>query len=144
VLQRGGCRLVHNHPSQGSLSQADWSLALAEPGIAEIVAVNSGGTTFRGEVIDWPGLHAVVSGLNAIRDRLEQVASNLASGRPSEMNVILRLEPLWSHLLNERLAAKGLLDYEIMPCADDATTLTCPRSSPYLADALARMITLLP
>lgn len=47
----GGCRIIHNHPSEHSLSSADWNV-LAHHSLMEMTAVNSFGTTFRGKVLD--------------------------------------------------------------------------------------------
>ena len=45
-----GCRIIHNHPNEGSLSASDWNVLANHSGM-EMVAVNSQGTTFRGTVI---------------------------------------------------------------------------------------------
>ncbi|GEO00566.1 hypothetical protein NSE01_23980 [Novosphingobium sediminis] len=46
-----GCRIIHNHPSEGSLSASDWNVLAHHSGM-EMVAVNTQGTTFRGKVIE--------------------------------------------------------------------------------------------
>lgn len=47
-----GCRIIHNHPAQGSLSASDWRLmAGQQPGLEEMIAVNSRGSQFRGKVV---------------------------------------------------------------------------------------------
>lgn len=57
-----GCRIVHNHPLQGSLSASDWTVLAHHPGM-QMVAVNSRGTTFRGMVT----LAETIASLGAIR-----------------------------------------------------------------------------
>ncbi|HDL7929396.1 TPA: hypothetical protein PXP82_004392, partial [Yersinia enterocolitica] len=44
------CCLIHNHPSNKSLSQSDWTVLSTFPKMT-MVAVNSRGSTFRGKVI---------------------------------------------------------------------------------------------
>lgn len=46
-----GCRIIHNHPSGGSLSKYDWNVLANHPKM-EMTVVNSFGTTFRGTVLN--------------------------------------------------------------------------------------------
>lgn len=57
-----GCRIFHNHPTEGSLSASDWNVLASHPAM-EMTAVNSRGTTFRGSVVTaeaFPSWFAVV------------------------------------------------------------------------------------
>jgi hypothetical protein len=58
VNSAGGCHIVHNHPSQGSLSSDDWSTLAAHPRL-QMTAVNSEGTTFPGRMLSSPRLGRV-------------------------------------------------------------------------------------
>lgn len=126
-----GCRLIHNHPKEGSLSSADWRLASAYSGIAEMTAVNSRGSIFRGAPLR-PIPHALATAVASDRDDLsvevEQAVSKpmwdtfnqaLSGGRelPSPEGMLAELRWIWSHLVNERLHGRGdvLYDFQLAP-----------------------------
>jgi hypothetical protein len=132
-----GCRLIHNHPREGSLSQYDWELLLSHQGILEIVAVNSQGSTFRGAILDRCGLQAIVKQIDGHRDAVECAVSAQAGGDPKRIDIILELEWLWGDIINERLAAKNLITYAPIYASHDCAVRADTQSAIYLKIARA-------
>lgn len=118
------CCLIHNHPSNKSLSQSDWTVLSNFPNMT-MVAVNSEGSTFRGKVIspqcisDW---HAEI---NDIYHKIEIDISNYL-GRLSinyEYYSDLFDEISWfiGIHIGDALLKKGYVDYEYKLVGDNTS-----------------------
>lgn len=110
------CCLIHNHPSNNSLSQSDWNVLSNFPKMT-MVAVNSQGSTFRGKVIlsecfsDWG------NEINNIYYKIDIAISNYLTC------LCLETDEYYSDILSEiawfvgvhigcTLSKKGYVDYE--------------------------------
>lgn len=145
IRANGGCMLIHNHPSEGSLSYDDWNLVAGNPGIDEIVAINSSGSIFRGRALAnaRTSLKAKVKTGDVAPDvgqaALEPLwkAFNVALQEQTEMTDPTGLEKLlswvWSHLVNEQLKALGLVEYEATLSETDGATLSHSSYAPIIA-----------
>lgn len=151
-----GCRFVHNHPSGGSISAADWRLALGQLGILEILAVNRRGSIFqaavsRASTID---LQQVV----AASDLSADVDDDLFRSAWATYDVAVKTDPnvqspqplqdairwMWSHFVNERLHAKGHAEYHAILSGPDQTDLHDSRLVRIIADGKALIASHIP
>lgn len=136
----GACRLVHNHPSEASLSEQDWRLLHGQPGRIEISAVNSNGSVFRGAVLNRAGLAALLGQLDEISGHVETATSPKNGVYGPLMKSWLALPWLWNDAVNERLEATGLVDYERCLAPPDATEIASSAGQHY--QKLARCVAL--
>lgn len=102
-----GALLVHNHPSGGSLSRADFAFA-AESGLAEVIAVGEGGRMYRGRSL--LSSADVSERLRAIHDEVfGRVIQLVNSGAVS-----VDAANSWHyHAVNAIAAARGAVWYEV-------------------------------
>ncbi|MFY8210623.1 MAG: hypothetical protein ACOVOE_15110 [Caulobacter sp.] len=144
IATNGGCILIHNHPSEGSLSYSDWSLAAGNPGIGEIVAVNSSGSIFRGRTIGSaktsleskikvgdvaPDVGQAV--LNSLWDLFKaKLVEGIEMPNPGALENLMSW--IWSHLVNERLKELGLVEYEATLSEVDVATLSDAELAPFI------------
>lgn len=146
------CRLVHNHPEEGSLSGADWRLIRQHPGIRIITAVNSNGSVFRGSLgsgsdaleryvdADMGDLSAQVGdAVEALmwKDFEEMLRDRSANEGPELL--IDALKWAWSHLVNERLHDLGHVLYEAALSQKDAEILSHSAFAKYVDAGRARV-----
>ncbi|WIY70843.1 hypothetical protein KB221_07420 [Aquidulcibacter paucihalophilus] len=103
-----GVRLWHNHPSRGSLSSADWRLAVANVGIRSIAAVNDSGTVFLGSVKDRsrldPSLFDDAAGMGEHPLTLPIITKD-------SFNDMVHMTFLASHLANQQACDDGMICY---------------------------------
>lgn len=118
----GQCKLIHNHPSEGSLSTADWRLCIAHLGIIEIIAVSSQRSTYRAAVLYPSGLDRLLKSSNYPQAEYEVNKRLCQPGvlPVTNWDILLALEPSVSDLLNERLASLMLIKYEAVHAGTDA------------------------
>jgi hypothetical protein len=128
-----GCRIVHNHPTQGSLSASDWNVLANHPGM-EMVAVNSRGTTFRGKTLkpdafaDWYAELAQAE--SYVSHRWEPAISEWYNQQNMDVADFANDNGwLTSMSIGERLAAKGFVEFEVVPAGSDAAALSDPRAA---------------
>lgn len=128
ALSPAGCRIVHNHPNQSSLSASDWNLLANHPAV-EMVAVNSRGTTFRGQVLE-PG--AFISWFAAMSDAYETVsgkweyAISAWYNQPDQELADFANDNGWlvGFAIGQRLSARGYAAFECVPSGLDAVALS--------------------
>lgn len=150
-----GCCLVHNHPKRGSLSAADWRLAVQHSGIHEIIAVNYRKSIFRGvpnrgksaafsDVIQGSDL-SVQIGADVLQTVWDQFKLNLSRGLETEDPTCLEkeLDWVWSHLFNEHLQAKCYVTYCADLSSDDNNELINPRLVDFVRAGRAKAATLI-
>jgi hypothetical protein len=105
------CKLIHNHPKQGSISKYDWNICLQNKSIVEIVAINTNGSIFRGSINNYDRLDEIINNLDCIRDDVELAVCtnnyNLPSALPSALT--------WTagDIVNSRLLELGIIKYEV-------------------------------
>lgn len=109
------CCLIHNHPSNKSLSQSDWNVLSHFPKLT-MVAVNSKGSTFRGKVIfpqcfsDW---HEEI---NDIYYKIERDISNylgrLSINYEYYSDLFDKISWFIGVHIGDALLKKGYVDYE--------------------------------
>ena len=113
-----GCRIFHNHPSEHSLSAADWTVLANFPGM-EITAVNSEGTTFRGKVL----MASAISNWKTDIQVASAQISNSVSQKVSQWtnlgdwNFVDQATEEWAigWAIGDCLASKGYAEYECIP-----------------------------
>lgn len=128
-----GCRLVHNHPSQGSLSSHDWNSLASYPAM-EMTAVNSQRTTFRGKVLmasafsNWAV--EIQNAYDSVENQFQAEISKWFSANQRNL-ALFAMDNEWlvGVALGERLHAKGYADYEFLPAGSDSTALLSPYAS---------------
>lgn len=134
------CRLWHNHPEYGSLSDADWRLAVAHTHIVEIAATNESGSLFRGAVADGARLSSFVQAqfrgvvqYVSYVDASAEASDKLLAGQDPKLNLFL--EAFSGHVVNECLQEKGIIEYEAVFSDIDTALFTLPASKAALAEA---------
>lgn len=128
VLKAGdGVRLFHNHPSEGSLSAADWWQSIRWNGKADLIAINRHRTIFSGAAKNVPELTALLSRveLDEVRDCGE--CALFAAACPPDAHQLKPIAThLVSHLLNIELCSLGLVYYEFqLSVRDDIIWSAC-------------------
>ena len=118
----GQCKLIHNHPSEGSLSTTDWRLCIVNPGIIEIIAVSSQRSTYRAAVLNPSGLDRLLGSADYPQAEYEVSKKLCQPGvlPVTNWDLLLALGPSVSDLLNERLASLMLIRYEATLAGTDA------------------------
>lgn len=114
----GGCRIIHNHPSEQSLSSHDWNVLTNHPSI-ELTAVNSLGTTFRGKVLDTAAFpcwqQAITAAENKVSNLLNvQVGIWVAQDNWALVDQAIEVWAIGS-AIGDRLQTKGYAEFECVP-----------------------------
>ena len=127
-----GCHIIHNHPRQGSLSSADWSVLAAHPRL-QMTAVNSEGTTFRGRVlsavckltIPIPFQHY----FHVIEDEFEKKISCWFENNNYDLGSFsCNNRWLVGRSIGERLQASGCAVFQCIPKGSNEIALGDPRA----------------
>lgn len=131
-----GCRIFHNHPTQGSLSASDWNVLANHPGM-QMTAVNSRGTTFRGEVVAvgaFPSWFAAVARAEGdVSGRWESEISSLYDAGQFDLADFAQANGwLVTLCIAERLRDLGLVEFLAVCVGADAAALADPRAAPVL------------
>ena len=144
-----GCRIIHNHPAQGSLSASDWRLMAAQyPGLDEMIAVNSRGSQFRGKVIT-AHLSAFMAAIPVPQEPsmiVEGVTSRPYYSRysallptnpnvPSPKGLFDHIGWMFSHIVNLRFEQLGWVEYRADLAPDDLSDLNSPAFQPMIQAA---------
>lgn len=144
-----GCRIIHNHPAQGSLSASDWRLMAAQhPGLDEMIAVNSRGSQFRGKVVT-AHLSAFMAAIPAPQEPstiVEGVTSHPYYSRysaqllinpnmPSPKGLFDHIGWMFSHIVNLRFEQLGWVEYRADLAPDDLSDLNSPEFQPVIQSA---------
>jgi hypothetical protein len=153
-----GCRIIHNHPAQGSLSASDWRLmATQNPGLDEMITVNSRGSLFRGKVVS-SQISKFLSAIPQLREpskELEQYVSAFLMAQyqnqlqtdpnaQSPLGLIDYISWMFSHIINERFAQIGWIEYRACLAADDQSDLQHPNFQKFVSDAKTEATRLFP
>lgn len=127
-----GCRIIHNHPSQGSLSASDWNVLANHTGM-EMVAVNSRGTTFRGKVLaaeafpDW--FAAIQKAETAVSLWWEAMISAAYNRGDHDLGDFASANGwLVTLAIAEELRARAYVEFEALPSGEDAAVLPDKRA----------------
>lgn len=128
ALSATGCRIIHNHPSQGSLSSSDWNVLAQYPSM-EMTAVNSHGTTFRGKVKQPQAFSnwylKVQEAQNFVSDEFQkQISAWLSSQLFSIAEFGLESDCLVGKSIAERLEMKGYVEFECILSGSDITKMS--------------------
>lgn len=116
-------RIWHNHPSQGSISDADW-MAAGVNNRTEILAVNESGTIYVGRILNWPDKFDAV--MNQNLKRLAGLLDHVMQRHTTSHKVFderLASCHLDGHLLNLCLAECGVVRYAAQLSDVDAEAL---------------------
>jgi hypothetical protein len=105
----GSLIIHHNHPSNESLSCADWTVLLNFP-VPEIFAHGTDGSTFYGKLLDRDGAALALANYEPAADAAEAVII-MAAPPPAEALLGL-VNLLRKHLVAQGLASKGYVDYQ--------------------------------
>ncbi|MBE0090489.1 hypothetical protein FOT81_04530 [Raoultella planticola] len=110
------CCLIHNHPSNCSLSQSDWN-TLSNFTNMTMVAVNSQGSTFRGKVIVANSYTCWLDSMNTIYDNITSEIDNFLTGLSMsyfcyEQLCFDDIKWLIGIHIGKRIKNKGIVDYE--------------------------------
>ena len=114
----GGCRMIHNHPSEHSLSSADWNV-LAHHSLMEMTAVNSFGTTFRGKVLDpaaFPCWQQAITAAETNVSNLLNTQGGIWVGQ-GDWALVDQASETWAigWAIGDRLRNKGYVEFECVP-----------------------------
>jgi hypothetical protein len=108
----GGSLIIHhNHPSDESLSSADWRVLIDYP-VPEIFAHTIDGSIFYGALLDRDGATAALANYDDAGIAAEAVIIN-ALPTPPEVLGLANL--LRKHTVALALAQKGCVDYQFFP-----------------------------
>jgi hypothetical protein len=101
------CKLLHNHPKQGSISKDDWRICIENDSIVEIIAINTNGSVFRGAVKDRSRLEEIIQNFDNILYNVEISVCNNCT------NFDLRVSLLWTvgDIVNNRLSELEIIKY---------------------------------
>jgi hypothetical protein len=99
--------------------------------------VNSNGSIFRGSVSNPTDLQAIIKNIDEFSGAIEVGMSMSTSYGELAFNYLEDLRWTCSHILNERLAAKGLIFYDADLSSADTSLLNLPVVQPLLAVARA-------
>ncbi|MEJ5117179.1 hypothetical protein WH158_07075 [Gluconobacter cerinus] len=150
VKHNRGAVLVHNHPSQGSLSDSDWKILFNFPGVKEIVAVNSSGSVFSGKVTTSTTAGSIPTQLINQQDNSATVKQEIdykiaGNSLPNvNMKMFDDVKYLISHLVNEHYDTKGIISYSATLSNADNASLNDPKFIPILAAIQAEITLLIP
>lgn len=127
-----GCRIIHNHPSQGSLSSSDWNALACYHGM-EMTAVNSQGTTFRGKVIKPSAFINWYQDIQSAYDSISMEFHKQIGVWYSQQNNHLgdfALDNDWlvGKAICEQLASKGYVEFECNLKGSDSTAMLSPQT----------------
>jgi hypothetical protein len=145
-------RLFHNHPSNLSLSHADWNLSTTFGGRAEPIAINTSGSIFVGATLDLQGMTALLQSKNLGDVLLLGDGAYLATPVPTHMDDDQRGQyvrykglaaHLVSHALNQELANRRLVQYEFTLSPNDATLFAFADSVKLIEVAESKMKSML-
>ncbi|MHC0613785.1 hypothetical protein [Komagataeibacter oboediens] len=148
VNHHRGAVLVHNHPSQGSLSDSDWKILFSYHGVKEIVAVNSSGSVFSGKITTSTTVGSTPTELINPQDNSATVKQNIdykiaGNSLPNvDMQMCKDVKHLISHLVNEHYDTKGIISYSATLSNADNAILNDVKFAPIL-NAIRTEITLL-
>lgn len=130
AVTEAGCRIIHNHPSQHSLSHSDWNVLAAHPSV-EMTAVNSHGTTFRGKVLD-PGAFAdwatMMTNLPILVTNClsQQVTAWISQGLWDVVDVSVQETWIVGWAIGDRLQAKSYALFECIPAGAQIAACSTP------------------
>lgn len=128
-----GCHIIHNHPSQGSLSPDDWNALAAHPWL-QMTAVNSEGTTFRGRMLNAACLQQVPTYFQSCWDYVaeefeKQITLWFGSATTFGLGDFGTNNGwLVGRAIGERLQAVGYAEFECLPNRANVTALSDPRA----------------
>ena len=109
------CCLIHNHPSNKSLSQSDWTVLSNFPNMT-MVAVDSKGSTFRGKVISPQCFSDWHKEINDIYYKIERDISNylgrLSINYEYYSDLLGKISWFIGVHIGDALLKKGYVDYE--------------------------------
>ncbi|WP_160121342.1 hypothetical protein [Rhodovarius lipocyclicus] len=109
----GGSVIIHhNHPSDESLSCADWN-ALLKFSVSEIFAHTSDGSCFYGKILNPTTTSAALVNFDAAGNAGEGVLIAARLGHPQALGHCAGL--LRKHVVAEALSSKGHVDYQFSP-----------------------------
>lgn len=123
AMKDGNVRFWHNHPSRGSISDADWTV-LGSTEQTEILAVTLEGSFFVGRITKWPEEIEAVMG-----EKFRRLAGDIDTHLQSKMSGLgmidarLQSQHLDGHLLNEALSAAGVVRYAALLSSSDEAHL---------------------
>ncbi len=63
--------LIHNHPSEGSISSSDWRLCINNKNICEIIAVNSHKSYFRGKILKYDRFQEIIDCFKCVMQNIQ-------------------------------------------------------------------------
>lgn len=144
-----GCRIIHNHPAQGSLSASDWRLMAAQhPGLDEMIAVNSRGSQFRGKVVS-KHLSVFMAAIPTPSEPSMIVEGNTSAPYYSCYSNQLGANPnlvspkglfdhigwMFSHIVNLRFAHLGWVEYRADLAPDDLSDFNDTTFQPIVRSA---------
>lgn len=109
----GGSLIIHhNHPSDESLSCADWRVLLDYP-VSEIFAHTMDGSVFYGALLDRDGATSALADYDDAADAAEAIIINASPPPPEALIGLVNL--LRKHTVALALAQKGCFDYQYSP-----------------------------
>ncbi|WP_145613630.1 hypothetical protein [Nitrospirillum amazonense] len=128
-----GCHIIHNHPSQSSLSPDDWDVLAAHPRL-QMTAVNSEGTTFRGRMLNTACLQQDPTYFQSRWDYVagefeKQITLWFSSSSTFDLgNFGTHNGWLIGRAIGKRLQAIGYADFECLPDGDNVIALRSPHA----------------
>lgn len=120
AAKAGPVRLWHNHPTQDSLSDKDWSAASASAAI-EVVAINISGSLFVGRMQKWRDKYRALfeEHFVFIAGHVKFAIQNSAKKTGMASNELTVFERRVGHVLNLALFQLGVVQYAYCLSTDD-------------------------